>query len=103
MGWTLAPLEFRDIGPSGAELTLAADGRDDSAPSIKGVVGSSLYIATALRRVQRCTASDRQRWDTYIDERKVFRACTSELRSRSGAIACTNAALIAQVGDDCRA
>jgi len=46
MGWTLAPLELRDIDASdGCGLTLAADGRDDSAPSISGVVGSSLYIS----------------------------------------------------------
>jgi len=47
MGWTLAPLELRDMlsdGPSRGS-TLAAEGRDDSAPSISGVVGSSLYIS----------------------------------------------------------
>jgi hypothetical protein len=40
MGWTLAPLEFRDIEPS------ASAGA--SAPSLNGVVGSSLYISTAV-------------------------------------------------------
>ena len=36
MGWTLALLVLREMLPS------------DSAPSINGVVGSSLYISTAV-------------------------------------------------------
>jgi len=108
MGWTLAPLEFRDILPSvGAccASTLLPD--EDSAPSINGVVGSSLLYMSALRFASSAqqfvvfAASSGEKLTTLYSA-ACSALASALLRSRSGAIDAQLCAQMALAAANCR-
>ena len=93
MGWTLAPLEFREMlsdGPSRGS-TLAAEGRDDSAPSINGVVGSSLYIPPALLAIY--TAQRCRQFEFAASGEKSINLYVRGVQRETGRIRCSAAAI----------
>jgi len=90
--WTLAPLELREPMPSdgaGWGSTRAPDAI--GAPSINGVVGSSLYISPALLTIY--TAQRCRQFEFAASGEKSINLYVRRVQRETGRIRCSAAAI----------